>query len=109
MTAIRTRRLAGLGALALGAGFFIVFPTLGLLEALAGVVVLAAQRSTDRTVSLVAIPPTILILAFAIAGMVTSSGMDARIIVAIAIVSAITSLVLLRMAVATTSPRPQVT
>jgi hypothetical protein len=107
MTASTARRVGGFGALALGVVFFIVFPTLGLVEALAGVLVLAAHRPTDRTVSLAAIVPTILILPFAILNMLTNSTIDQRMTVALAVGSALTTLVLLRTALATKSPRLQ--
>jgi hypothetical protein len=96
MTGSRSRRVGGFGALALGVGFFIVFPTLGLVEALAGIFVLGAHRPTDRTASLAAVVPTVLILAFAILSLVTGSGMDLGVVLSFATFSALTALVLLR-------------
>ncbi len=104
MTATRSRRVGGFGALALGVSVFILFPTLGLVEALAGIFVLGAHRPMDRTASLAAVVPTVLILAFAILSLVTGSGMDLGVVISFAIVSALTAVVLLRAARVIKSP-----
>jgi hypothetical protein len=87
------RRLGGLAAFVLGAGVFILFPTLGLIEAPAGIWVLTTRSAA---IGLVAVLPSALVLAYAVQGMVGSNRADYRIPVPIAIVSAVTVLLLIR-------------
>src|ERR1700680_2197120 len=83
----------GLAALVLGLGVFILFPTLGLIEALLGIWVLTTRRAL---IILVAVVPSGLVLAYAVQGMVGSNRADYRISVPIAIVSALTVLLLIQ-------------
>jgi uncharacterized membrane protein len=80
---------------------FIVFPTLGLLEAIAGIFVLGVHRPMQRIVTLIAIVPTVLVLVFAILSLIGSDVPDHRFTVAIASGSALTTLVLVRTAAMT--------
>ena len=86
------RRLGGFAAAILGLGVFILFPTLGLIEAVLGMWVL---RTRHPLVSLLAALPSGLVLAYAIQGMVGTNRSDYRISVPLAIVSALTVVLLI--------------
>jgi hypothetical protein len=85
--------LGGAAARVLGLGAFMLLPSLGLIEALLGI---WALRTPHPLVSLLAVLPSGLLLAYALQGMVGTNRSDYRLSVPLALVSAVTAVLLIQ-------------